>query len=77
VKSKFKKENLFTKDIDEEIGQLKKIFNKAYTSSCPVMYARKQYPPWWNQELAKLRKNSRKNSTRATLVKYGNHIKMH
>jgi len=36
VKSQCKKENLSTKDKDEEIGQLSKIFNKSYTSPCPV-----------------------------------------
>jgi len=59
VKYHCKKFNLFSKDIDKEIGQLNKIINKEYTSSCPVKYASKQYPTWWNKELAKLWKNSR------------------
>jgi len=55
-----KNKDLSAYAIDEEVEKLNNILNKAIISSCQVSYARKQYPPWWNQELAELRKISRK-----------------
>ncbi len=51
--------------IEKATESLEKAIMEAYENSCPLSYPRKTGTPWWNRELERLKKCSRKLINRA------------
>ncbi|XP_073841475.1 uncharacterized protein [Musca autumnalis] len=59
-----------TEEIDGQVADLTRVLQGCYEKSCPLSYpGRRTQPVWWNNELAKLRKNSRKAFNKANSTK--------